>query len=263
MNTNIFNKQQYDLVIEKTPKQSLSFGRHIYLLKQDESLYWLKYQDVTGHPQFIEGLAREIEIYQQYPSASFILPHQILFSDSTQKSPNMLRTIHSDVALPEIFSLSHAQIIQKVFDVLQCVAALHQVGLIHGDLKPSHLRYYQKSVRLLDFEQSENFTSVSDHSAMNATPRYMAPELFHLAPKSPQTDLYALGIIFFEWLSQSSIAVKKYHDWAIFHCQNSNFQLPNQFASFQFFLDRLLARKKQQRFLTAEQAIQFWLNQQE
>lgn len=253
----VFQKEQYDLIIEKTPKQSLAFGRHIYLLQQHDKLYWLKYQDIGGHTQYIAGFEKEMATYQQNSSAPFILPYQVLYSDSTQKHPNMLRTVHSDPALPKITTLSLEQIQQRLLEILRCIAAFHRMGLVHGDLKPSHLRFYQNNIKLLDFEQVQSLAVSSCDTPLNATPRYMAPELFHLEPKSQQTDLYALGIIVFEWLNQSSIQVKNYQDWAVFHCQTSSFQLPKPYHLFQKFLDDLLARQKAQRFLTAEQAIQF------
>lgn len=48
----------------------------------------------------------------------------------------------------------------------------------------------------------------------------MAPELFHGANKTVQSDLYALGIVLYEWLTQTRLQANSYHEWAVLHCQN-------------------------------------------
>ena len=60
----------------------------------------------------------------------------------------------------------------------------------------------------------------------------MAPELFHGTRKNIQSDLYAFGVVLYEWLSQIRLQANTYHDWAVLHCQNLNIQLPDSFQIF-------------------------------
>ena len=57
---------------------------------------------------------------------------------------------------------------------LEPLISLQELGYLH--LKREHFVIYQKWVCLIDFEQVQPINSLNQ--AMNATPRYMAPELF-------------------------------------------------------------------------------------
>ncbi|KCX88391.1 tyrosine kinase family protein [Acinetobacter sp. 72431] len=90
---------------------------------------------------------------------------------------------------------------------------------------------------------------------MDATPRYMAPELFRGGYKSIQSDLYAFGIVLYEWLTQTRLEASSYRDWAVLHCQNLTIQLPTQFLIFLPLLVGLLQKQQQNRFSNADEAI--------
>lgn len=68
----------------------------------------------------------------------------------------------------------------------------------------------------------------------------MAPELFHGANKTVQSDLYALGIVLYEWLTQTRLQANSYHEWAVLHCQKLNVVLPSSFQVFLPLLSGLL-----------------------
>ena len=89
----------------------------------------------------------------------------------------------------------------------------------------------------------------------DATPRYMAPELFHGANKTVQSDLYALGIVLYEWLTQTRLQANSYHEWAVLHCQKLNVVLPSSFQVFLPLLSGLLQKQQQSRFSNVHEAI--------
>jgi serine/threonine protein kinase len=85
-----------------------------------------------------------------------------------------------------------AEIGQKIADAL---AAAHDLGVLHRDIKPANIlvkRY--GTVGLADFGLAALMDTGRDTSVTLAalTPAYAAPEQFHLAPPTPQSDVYAL-----------------------------------------------------------------------
>ena len=83
---------------------------------------------------------------------------------------------------------------------LQVTSALEQatrLNLVHGDIKPSNLIIAGPgSVKLGDFGLAHTDQKVS--VGISGTLSYMAPELAEGATPTAQSDMYALGITFFE-----------------------------------------------------------------
>jgi serine/threonine protein kinase len=94
-----------------------------------------------------------------------------------------------------------AEIGQKIADAL---AAAHDLGVLHRDIKPANIlvkRY--GTVALSDFGLAALMETGRDTSVTleALTPAYAAPEQFHLAPPTPQSDVYALAATLYTLLS--------------------------------------------------------------
>jgi serine/threonine-protein kinase len=96
------------------------------------------------------------------------------------------------------------------YDLLDQVAVAvryaHGRGIIHCDLKPENVFLTQVEgdrrrnlVKLLDFGLS--FRTDHTEFAHGGTPPYVAPERYSREPPSPQTDVYALGMLLYELLA--------------------------------------------------------------
>lgn len=79
------------------------------------------------------------------------------------------------------------------------LAAVHQAGLLHRDVKGANvMRASGGRILLLDF--GTGTTERDDRANPNrlaGTPLYMAPELFEGAAPSVRTDVYSLGVLLF------------------------------------------------------------------
>ncbi|MEM9070341.1 MAG: protein kinase [Myxococcota bacterium] len=78
------------------------------------------------------------------------------------------------------------------------LAAIHDAGLVHRDVKPSNIRVTPGGkLILLDFGLVADASGDSDGSIVG-TPIYMAPEQARSAPVDAKADMYAVGVILFE-----------------------------------------------------------------
>ena len=104
-----------------------------------------------------------------------------------------------------------ADIFGIMSQVLDALKALHQVGIIHCDLKPENIMLEEtaegKKVRILDFGMSsilQHFqierTSLLLGEVFSGTPAYAAPEQLRGEIVSEKADIYSWGLIFLEML---------------------------------------------------------------
>ncbi len=98
-----------------------------------------------------------------------------------------------------------AQRLRLFRDVCVAVRAAHERFVVHGDLKPSNILVASDGrVRLLDFGVAKKLDvqrAGETHRHRLLTPAYASPERRSGDPPSVQTDIYALGIVLFELLT--------------------------------------------------------------
>ena len=108
------------------------------------------------------------------------------------------------------------EIIDKIIrDIIEGVSYLHREGTIHRDLKPGNIlitknRHHEPVAKITDFGISEDTIEENLEQSLTegiGTPHYMAPEQFYRkrfginGEISPQTDIWAIGIIIYRILA--------------------------------------------------------------
>lgn len=91
-----------------------------------------------------------------------------------------------------------------IMEIAHGLEYTHNQNIIHRDIKPSNvLISHEGSVKLIDFGVAKDDTNVrlTLTGLIVGTPSYMSPEQAHGDPLSPQSDLYALGILLYEMLT--------------------------------------------------------------
>ncbi len=89
-------------------------------------------------------------------------------------------------------------------DVCRALAAAHDIGVVHRDLKPGNIFLCEDgNSKVLDFGMSKltSAESLTQAGYTLGTPEYMAPEQCIGANVEPRTDLYAFGVVMYEALT--------------------------------------------------------------
>lgn len=123
----------------------------------------------------------------------------------------------SSLSLKEISSLSAEQIITIARSVCHSVGILHDIKIVHGDLKPDNILIKETSRdnfsgKLIDFDDSYfSEEPPSDRENIVGTPEYYSPELaLYIMDEDDEvdgktltlaSDIFTLGIIFCEYFT--------------------------------------------------------------
>lgn len=102
-------------------------------------------------------------------------------------------------------ALPWREVVDIGIQVCDALHYAHQHGVVHRDLKPSNLMVTERGeVKLTDFGIAKDLdaTALTADGRTLGTAAYMAPEQIRgTPPTSHKTDLYALGVVFFQMLT--------------------------------------------------------------
>jgi hypothetical protein len=141
----------------------------------------------------------------------------------------------------------------------QMAAALevvHAVGVLHRDLKPGNIMLRADgSVALIDFGLAKHVQVDAEITATGeifGTPYYMSPEQGHGQPLDERSDLYSLGVIFYEMLTRQKPYVAQSPMGVIYMHANAPIPLlPESLRKYQQLLNKLLAKDPMHRLASA------------
>ena len=93
--------------------------------------------------------------------------------------------------------LSWEKILYLSDDLSKALNVIHQNEIVHGDIKPLNIMVDDsKGAILMDFGSGSDLNQNINHIS-SSTPLIMAPELFKGGSKSKQSDVYALGVVYY------------------------------------------------------------------
>ena len=88
-------------------------------------------------------------------------------------------------------------------DVCSALAAAHQSGLLHRDIKAQNvMRERGGRIVLMDFGLGHE-TAAAEPANFGGTPLYMAPEVLEGEPATVLSDLYAVGVLLFHLVARA------------------------------------------------------------
>lgn len=118
-------------------------------------------------------------------------------------------------AFDDICKYEYAQKLELIMQVVEGVEYLHKKNIVHRDLKPSNLMIDKDgTVKIIDFGISRlQDTFYNDYTlATFATKNYSPPEQMAGKNITYQSDIYSLGLIFYEIFTCSNITTRESMD---------------------------------------------------
>ena len=147
--------------------------------------------------------------------------------------------------------------------IASALARVHAVGILHRDLKPSNIMLrHDDSVALIDFGLAKRMRlkmEMTDSGEIFGTPYYMSPEQGHGNGIDLRSDIYSLGVIFFEMLTGSKPFQADTAMGIIYlHAKAPVPLLTPRFAKYQALLNMMLAKLPEDRLQSAAE-VEEWL----
>jgi serine/threonine-protein kinase PpkA len=215
---------------------------------------------LNNDPSFSERFQREATIVGQLSHPNIVSIYDIgrhgdLNYIAMDYLPN--GSVHDRMAS----GLNGEEILRITREIASALDHAHEKGYVHRDIKPENILFRtDNSAVLSDFGVARGLTHNSRMTHVGTvvgTPHYMSPEQTKGKNVDGRSDLYSLGVVFYEMFTGSlpyqgeeavTIALK--------HISAPIPKLPLQYMAYQKILDKLLAKDPEQRFQRGRDLIQ-------
>ena len=156
--------------------------------------------------------------------------------------------------------LAREQAVTVVRQIAEALSAIHAHGIVHRDIKPENVMLRADgSVALADFGiakfmlQAQNMgLTQTHHGDVVGTPYYMSPEQATGRKVTAQSDLYSLGIMFFEMLAHRRPYIAESLELLLAkHLNAETPPLPPAHANMQGIVNKLMAKNPDHRYESA------------
>jgi len=230
----------------------LSVGREVALKVMSPAL--------NADPIFSERFQREANIVGQLSH-----PHIVAIYDiGRYKNLNYIAmdylaggSVHDKMAN----GLSAQEALRIIQEIANSLDHAHEKGYIHRDIKPENILFREDGASVLsDFGVAKTVSSASkmtNAGTVVGTPHYMSPEQARGKPVDGRSDIYSLGVVFYEMLTGSvPFRAEEAVAIAIKHLTAPIPTLPPQHSLFQPVLNKLLAKDPDDRYQRGREVVE-------
>lgn len=185
------------------------------VMERDVALKFLKPKVVESNPEVSDRFVKEVQIASRLKHPNIVQIYD--FGETEDGIYYMVQEYVDGVTLDAVIDqapnkqLGVERVMSIVRQVLACLGEAHKHNIIHRDLKPSNLMSMMKEgkevIKILDFgvakllEPGERSHAARQSTKFIGTPIYMSPEQILGLEVGPASDLYSLGLMFYEMLT--------------------------------------------------------------
>lgn len=177
------------------------------MLHRSCALKILTPQRIADDPQFVSRFLNEGQATAALVHPNIVTVHAIgeangfYFLEMEFVAGRSLRAL-----IDEEGPLSPERATALALRIAEGLSAAHKIEILHRDLKPDNvLLTHQRVPKIVDFGLARRIllggSAPGGRQEFVGTPAYMAPELYQGQSATPATDVYALGVCYFQMLT--------------------------------------------------------------
>jgi serine/threonine protein kinase len=153
--------------------------------------------------------------------------------------------------------ITSRQALSLLAQAASALAEIHRHGIIHRDIKPANFMVREDGViALADFgvaKDLSNDTTATQFGVSFGSPYYLSPEQATGITTDQRSDLYGLGVIFYEMLTgHRPYVADSLPDLIRMHVEAPTPKLPAELADCQELIDGMMAKNPAQRYQSAD-----------
>jgi serine/threonine protein kinase len=118
-------------------------------------------------------------------------------------------------------SMDYHEVISIIKEIAEALQYAHSKHVVHRDIKPANIMFNEQGrIVITDFGISKNMdnSELTMPNTVLGSPKYMSPEQIKGEPVDARSDLYSLGLIFYEMLTGKHPFLGK-NKTTVYYCQ--------------------------------------------
>ena len=144
--------------------------------------------------------------------------------------------------------------------ILKGIDVLHKMNIVHRDIKAKNILFRTRDNPVIaDLGSAKNLADISDvtiHGEVIGTPYYMSPEQFNGKDVDCRSDIYSLGVLFYEMIvGQKPYTGENIMEIVFKQSYEEPARLPTSLGRYQGIINTMLSINKEERFQSIDEAI--------
>jgi len=141
------------------------------------------------------------------------------------------------------------------------LGAIHELNIIHRDLKPGNILFHgEDTLKITDFGAakilSDEMEDITINNMVVGTPYYMSPEQGTGMKVDRRSDIYSLGVLFYQMLTGKKLfTANNISNLIHAHLKEPVPKLPDNMSKYQPLIEGMLAKDPDERFQTTDELI--------